>query len=149
MREISGLLALALTTILVGASPHADAAATSAARSKACWATAAEKGLTGAARGRFHKSCVAGPLAASTPTRPIAGDVADKAITQPSGQDREARSRDCAAEADRKAPGDETLRKSTFLACLASAAPAKNTGTPITPPKPTPAKPVLGASPPH
>ena len=148
MREMFGLMAVALVVAALATSPNATASAP-AARSRACWGQAADKGLTGAARRRFHQACLAGPLAASTPTRPIAGDTADKAITQPSGQDRDARSRVCAAQADRKSGGDDNARRSTFMACLASAAPAAATGTPSRNPTPTPAKPVLGASPPH
>jgi hypothetical protein len=148
MREMFSLMAIGLAAASLITTSSA-AGRTPTERSRACSAQATEKKLAGPARTRFRQSCAAGPLAAATPTRPIAGGRAEKAITQPSGQDRDQRSRACAGEADRKSGGDDNRRKSIFMSCLASAAPASATGTPTQAPTPTHELPKLGATPPH
>ncbi len=115
-------------------------------RSKACWTQADQKGLHGAERTRFHKTCLEGALAPASPTHADKGSVSAKAVTAPSGADRTQRSRQCAAEADAKGKTDNE-RKSIRLTCLASASPASSTGTPTQTPKPTPSHDALGTLP--
>jgi len=115
-------------------------------RSNACWAQANQKGLHGAERTSFHKTCLQGALAPSTPTHDDKGSVSAKAVTAPSGADRTQRSRQCAAEADAKGKSDNE-RKSIRLSCLANASPPSSTGTPTKTPKPTPSHDELGTLP--
>jgi hypothetical protein len=115
-------------------------------RSNACWAQATQKGLHGAARTTFHKTCLQGALAPATPTHDDKGSVSAKAITAPSGADRTQRSRQCAAEADAKGKTDNE-RKSIRLTCLANASPPSSTGSPTKSPTPTPSHDELGTLP--
>jgi len=132
--------------LLAAAMPAWSTPTSSTERSNACWAQADQKGLHGAERTTFHKTCLQGALAPATPTHDDKGSVSAKAITSPSGADRTQRSRQCAAEADAKGKTDNE-RKSIRLTCLANASPPSSTGTPTKTPTPTPSHEALGTLP--
>ena len=122
-----GLVVLSVS-LLLGASPAL--ARKPAAESAQCAKSAKGQGLTGAKRSAFVKSCIKGPLAATTPTAPTASSKEAQAITKPSGVDRTTRSQQCGAEANRKGLADKA-RSAFQLSCLATAGPVSEgeTGT--------------------
>ncbi len=126
--------------------PPAWAATSTAMRSRDCWAQADKKGLHGADRTAFHRTCLQGALAPSGPTLADKGSMNASAVTAPSGVDRTQRSRQCAAEADAKGTTDNE-RKSIRLSCMANASPPAATGTPTQPPTPTHSNDTLGTLP--
>jgi hypothetical protein len=132
--------------LAAAAIPAWSTATSTTERSKACWAQADRKGLHGAERTRFHKTCLQGALAPASPTHADKGSVSARAVTAPSGSGWTQRSRQCAAEADAKGKTDNE-RKSIRLSCLANASPVATTGTPTKPPKPTPSHDELGTLP--
>ena len=111
------------------------------AQSTHCSQTAASQGLTGTQRDAFLKSCARGPLAAKTPTAPTASSKEAQAVTKPSGVDRTTRTRQCAAEADRKGLSDKA-RSAYQLSCLATAGPVSEGETGAK--EPHPAKQIKG-----
>jgi hypothetical protein len=133
------------TTLALAAAAAALTAATGAAAATAqsahCNATAREQGLTGARRTAFVRSCLKGPLAASTPTAPTAATKESQAVTKPSGVDRDTRAAQCAAEADRKHLAAQG-RKQFQLSCIATAGPVSEGETATV--QPHPAKQIKG-----
>ena len=138
MRPTSSILALAACAAALTAAPALAKPTRQAAH---CSATATQQGLKGAARTDFLRSCEKGPLAASKPTAPTAPTQESQAVTKPSGVDRSTRTKQCAAEADRKGLADKD-RKAFQLSCLATAGPVSEgeTGTV----QPHPAKQIKG-----
>jgi len=135
-----------ILTVAGLATPVWAVATSTTERSNACWAEANKKGLHGADRTTFHKTCLQGALAPASPTHADKGSVSAKAVTAPSGADRTQRSRQCAAEADAKGKTDNE-RKSIRLSCLANASPPSSTETPTKTAKPTPSHDELGTLP--
>ncbi len=125
------------TALLITAAALATpaAAAKVTAQSAHCSQSAKEQGLAGAQRSAFVKTCLKGPLAASTPTAPTAATKESQAITKPSGVDRTTRTRQCAAEADRKRLAAKE-RKAFQLSCLATAGPVTEGETGTLQPRP-------------
>ncbi len=141
-------MVLAAATSLVAALAAASPAAAITAQSKACWAKADAQHIAKAERAGFHASCVKGALHPGGPTVPTGSTAWSHAVTAPSGETRDARSRRCSAEADKR--GLTSSKREAFrLSCVASAAPAAATGTGTTPPAPSGAKDVIVQHPPQ
>ena len=121
-----GLIVASSLTLGLGST----AVAKTSRQSVSCARSASKEGLTGAQRTTFNKKCMNGPLAAETPTAPTAQSKGAQAVTKPSGVDRTTRTKQCAAEADRKGLTDQN-RKAYQLSCLATAGPVSGgeTGT--------------------
>jgi len=121
MRLIIPMLSLIiLATGSLGAAKPAVAAPSEA--SKDCAAQAAREHLEGQASVDFRAKCMKGPLAARTPTAPTTPGKEAHAITAPSGANRNVRSRQCTAEADKRGLQNQD-RKQYQLSCLATAGP--------------------------
>ncbi len=129
--SLSGLAALSLMA------PQYAVAAQSPA-SQDCAAQADQRHLTGKAADDFHASCMKGPLAAKTPTKPTTPGKEAHAVTAPSGANRNVRSRQCTAEADNQD------RKQFQLSCLATAGPVSEGETHNEAPHPAKAIPGIG-----
>ena len=128
----SGLAALSVS-LLLGAAPAL--ARKPSAQTVQCAKSAKSEGLTGAKRTDFVRTCLKGPLAANTPTAPTASSKEAQAVTKPSGVDRTTRTRQCAAEADRKGLADKA-RSEFQLSCLATAGPVSEGETGVQEPHP-------------
>ena len=126
-------LAVLCASILLGAPPAL--ARKPSAQAADCSRSAKAEGLAGAKRAAFVKSCLRGPLAATTPTAPTAHSKEAQAVTKPSGVDRATRTRQCAAEADRKGLTDKN-RSAFQLSCLATAGPVSEGETGVKEPHP-------------
>ena len=128
----SGLVVLSVS-LLLGASPAL--ARKQSAQAAQCTQSAKAEGLSGAKRTAFVRTCLKGPLAATTPTAPTAASKEAQAVTKPSGVDRATRTRQCAAEADRKGLA-EKARSEFQLSCLATAGPVSEGETGVKEPHP-------------
>lgn len=129
MRHTAAALGLTCASALLAFSA-APAFAKPTAQSTHCAASATEEHLAGAKRTAFLKTCMKGPLAAKAPTAPTDPSKESQAVTKPSGVDRTTRTKQCAAEADKK--GLAGKNRSAFqLSCLATAGPVSEgeTGT--------------------
>jgi hypothetical protein len=144
MRLITPLLSVSfLAAAALGAANHPVAAATPASRD--CAAQAADQHLSGQAAVDFRAKCMKGPLAARTPTAPTTPGKEAHAITAPSGANRNVRSRQCTAEADKRGlKGSD--RKQFQLSCLATAGPVTEGETHNETPKPAKAIPGIGVN---
>ncbi len=121
MRLIVAMLSFSLVAaVSLGAAERAAAAPSEAA--KDCAAQAAHEHLVGRAATDFKASCMKGPLAAKRPTAPSGPGKEAHAITAPSGANRNIRSRQCTAEADKRGLQNQD-RKQFQLSCLATAGP--------------------------
>ncbi len=127
----STILMLTLATCATAGAAGPTLAAT--AQSAHCATSATEQKLTGAQRADFIKACQRGPLAATKPTAPTAASKESQAVTKPSGVDRTTRTRQCAAEADRKGLAAKD-RKAFQLSCLATAGPVSEGETGVVQP---------------
>jgi hypothetical protein len=134
---------MALTAVSLGASKPA-AAATSRA-SKDCAAQAAREHLKGHAATDFRAKCLKGPLAAKTPTEPTTPGEEAHAVTAPSGANRNVRTRECTAEADKRGLTNQD-RKQFQLSCMATAGPVTEGETHNETPKPAKAIPGIGVN---
>ncbi len=113
------------------------------AQSASCAAQADHQSLAGADRQTFLAQCMKGPMVPPKPSMPTRPGSGAQSVVSPSGHDRVVRSRQCAAEADRR--GLKEHERAAFnLACLATAAPVKAVGASKMPTTPTPAKANLG-----
>jgi hypothetical protein len=113
------------------------------AQSASCAAQADHQSLIGADRQTFMAKCLKGPMAPTKPSMPTRPGSGAQSVISPSGHDRAARSKLCAAEADRRGLQDRE-RAAFSLSCLASAAPVRAVGASTTPTKPTEEKANLG-----
>jgi hypothetical protein len=86
-----------------------------------------------------------GVMAPSAAHNPTSRSRSGKAMTAPSGQSPRSRSVTCNQEANRRRLTG-AARQGFRLDCLATAAPASHAGHGAVPPKPTHAKPALGAA---
>ena len=125
-----GLVVLASLPLCAGA-----AQARPSAQSAHCADSAKEKGLTGARRSAFIKTCTRGPLAARAPTARTPASKESQAITKPSGVDRTTRTKQCNDEAARKGLAGKNS-KAFQLSCLATAGPVSEGETGVTLPHP-------------
>lgn len=116
------------------------------AAAKSCPDQADVKHLAGAERDIFLKTCAQGALAPARATAERTNSRSERALTKPSGVDRTVRSKQCSAEARRRRL-DSTKARAFRLACLATAAPVRTTGTEQTAPAPSHAKDDLGVLP--
>jgi len=126
------------------AAPRPAAAAPSAA-ARDCAAQAAHERLAGRAATEFKAKCMKGPLAARTPTAPTSPGKEAHAVTAPSGANRNVRSQQCTAEADKRGLQNQD-RKQFQLSCLATAGPVTEGETHNEPPKPAKAIPGIGVN---
>ena len=113
----------------------APAVAKPTAQTTHCATDATRQNLTGAARAEFIKTCQKGPLVPAKPTGPTAASPEAQAVTKPSGVDRTTRTKQCAAEADKKYLASKA-RKDFQLSCLATAGPVTEAGAGTMQPKP-------------
>jgi hypothetical protein len=115
----------------------------------ACSVQASKKGLTGHRRVAFLKTCKEGALATTKPTLDATTSRSARVITAPSGADRNTRSMQCSAEAQRRHLS-EIKAKEFRLSCMATAGPVQESQDQTQAPKPSPAKPGLDTLPkPH
>jgi hypothetical protein len=138
MLSISSLAALSLVA------PMPAVAAPSAA-SRDCAAQAAHQHLAGHIAAEFKAKCMKGPLAARTPTAPTSPGKEAHAVTAPSGANRNERSQQCTAEADKRGLQNQD-RKQFQLSCLATAGPVTEGETHNETPKPAKAIPGIGVN---
>jgi len=142
MRPIVPMLSvsiLAVSALGVGCRP----AAASTPASRDCAAQAAQQHLTGRAAAIFRAKCMKGPLAARTPTAPTGPGKEAHAVTAPSGANRNVRTRQCTAEADKRGLQNQD-RKQFQLSCMATAGPVTEGETHNETPKPAKAIPGIG-----
>lgn len=127
LNAAASALCVAVACLAAGGAP---ALAKTNPQSQHCAASASRQGLAGAKRTAFLSTCMKGPLAAKTPTAPTAPTKESQAVTKPSGVDRTTRTKQCAAEADRKRLSGKA-RSQFQLSCLATAGPVSEgeTGT--------------------
>jgi hypothetical protein len=140
-----------LTAAVLCAAPLTFLATSATAETKAaaCSVQAHTKKLTGERREAFLKTCKEGALATVKPTLAADAGRSDRAITAPSGADRNKRSAQCSAESVRRHL-PEIKAKEFRLSCLATAGPVQEAQDQTQAPKPAPAKPGLGQLPrPH
>jgi hypothetical protein len=121
------------------------ALAAQSTQSKSCSKMATQQGLTGGARATFRAKCMKGPLVASRPTAPTGPGKEAQAVTKPSGVDRTMRSKQCAAEADKRGLKAKD-RKEFQLSCLATAGPVSESSTQNQAPRPAKAIPGIGVN---
>jgi len=144
MRLIVPILSISMLAVAsVGVANHAVAASTPASRD--CAAQAARQHLTGRAAVDFRATCMKGPLAARTPTAPTSPGEEAHAVTAPSGANRNVRTRQCRAEADKRGLAGSD-RKQFQLSCLATAGPVTEGETHNETPKPAKAIPGIGVN---
>lgn len=125
----SAVLATALAFLLIGP-------AAASVQSQNCATDARAQKLKGAEAKSFIAKCVRGPQASIRPTAPTANNAESKAVVAPSGLDRAARTRQCAASADkRRLTG--AARKDFQLSCIATAGPPAEAETQTKNPKPS------------
>ncbi len=125
---VLGATALAASLAVVAVQPAS--AARRSPQAAHCKALADKGHLQGGKRGESVSACMKGPMAATAPTAPTAGNKESQAVTKPSGVDRATRTKQCNAEADKK--GLAAKERSAFqLSCLATAGPVTEgeTGT--------------------
>ncbi len=144
MRLIVPMMSVSILAVAAfGAANHAVAASTPA--SQDCAAQAAQQHLTGQAAVDFRAKCMKGPLAAKTPTAPTTPGKEAHAVTAPSGANRNVRSRQCTAEADKRGLQGQD-RKQFQLSCLATAGPVTEGETQSETPEPAKAIPGIGVN---
>jgi len=144
MRLIVSMLSVSILGVAtLGVGYRAAAASTPASRD--CAAQAEEQHLSGRAATDFRAKCMKGPLAARTPTAPTSPGKEAHAVTAPSGANRNVRSRECTAEADKRGLQNQD-RKQFQLSCLATAGPVTEGETHNEPPKPAKAIPGIGVN---
>jgi hypothetical protein len=137
MRPAFALLPAAVAALSVYAAPAA-AVSHPTAQSRACTRTADTEHRKGADRARYLKACLRGSAAPLRPTAPTGPGKEARAITAPSGADRNERSAQCSAEADRRGLTEKD-RNAFRLSCLATAGPVSEGETHDQTPKPAPA----------
>ena len=144
MRLIFSMLSAgALMAASLGAVPQVSAAPSPA--SQDCAARAAQQHLSGQASSEFQAKCMKGPLAPGRPTAPTTPGKEAHAITAPSGANRTVRSRQCAAEANKRGLKSPD-RKQFQLSCLATAGPVTEGETHSQTPHPAKAIPGIGVN---
>jgi hypothetical protein len=141
MRVIVPVLSLAALS-LIASTPAVAAPSES---SKECAAQADQQHLAGQAATDFRAKCMKGPLAAQTPTAPTGPGKEAHAVTAPSGANRNVRSRQCTAEADKRGLQNQD-RKQFQLSCLATAGPVSEGETHSETPPPAKAIPGIGVN---
>jgi hypothetical protein len=142
MRPIGPMLSVSILAVAaLGVSQRAVAASTPASRD--CAAQAAHQHLSGRAATDFRAKCMKGPLAVRRPTAPTSPGKEAHAVTAPSGANRNVRSRQCEAEADKRGLAGQD-RKQFQLSCLATAGPVTEGETHNETPKPAKAIPGIG-----
>jgi hypothetical protein len=142
MRLIVPILSFSVLAVAsLGVAEQAAAAPTRA--SQDCATQAAQQHLTGRAAVDFRAKCIKGPLAVRTPTAPTSPGKEAHAVTAPSGANRNIRSRQCLAEADKRGLAGAD-RKQFQLSCLATAGPVTEGETHNEPPHPAKAIPGIG-----
>lgn len=143
---VVAILSAVASIAAVAGLPSAGVAQTGAqsAQMRSCNERAAQRGLAESDREAFMKQCMTGPMPATTSTLTPGARRPTREVTAPSGADRNVRSRQCSAEADRRGLHD-SLRAAFRLKCLATAAPVRNVGTQAHDTAPTAVKPQLGA----
>ena len=129
-------LSLAQST---AASPNAIATMHRGETAGPCSVQARNKRLTGHARSTFLNSCQQGALATTKPTYGAHASPSARVLTAPSGADRNTRSAQCTAEADRRHLS-EIKAKEFRLSCLATAGPVQEGEDQTQAPKPSHAK---------
>jgi hypothetical protein len=144
MRLIVPMLSVALLATLSPILGERAVAAPSEA-SKDCAAQAAQQHLAGQAAADFRSKCMKGPLAARTPTAPTSPGKEAHAVTAPSGANRNVRSRQCTAQADKRGLTGAD-RKQFQLSCLATAGPVTEGETHNEPPHPAKSIPGIGVN---
>jgi hypothetical protein len=144
MRLIVPMLSISVLAALAVVAPRPAVAASSEA-SKDCAAQVEQQHLTGQASDDFRAKCMKGPLAAKRPTAPTTPGKEAHAVTAPSGANRNIRSRQCTAEADKRGLTNQD-RKQFQLSCLATAGPVSEGETHSEPPHPAKAIPGIGVN---
>jgi len=144
MRPIVPMLSISILAVAsLGVAKQAAAASTPA--SQDCAAQADQQHLSGQAAVDFRAKCMKGPLAAKTPTAPTGPGKEAHAITAPSGANRNVRTRQCTAEADKRGLQNQD-RKQFQLSCMATAGPVTEGETHNETPKPAKAIPGIGVN---
>jgi hypothetical protein len=136
--------------ILTAASLCAAAtAAASTPASRECAAQSAQQHLIGKAATDFKAKCMKGPQASTRPLAPSGPGKEAHAVTEPSGVNRNVRSGQCTAQADKRGLHGQA-RKQFQLSCMATAGPVTEGETQTQTPKPAKAIPGIGVNtPPH
>jgi len=144
MRLIVLMLSVSVLAVASQGVPKPAAAASTPA-SRDCATQAEQQHLTGQAADDFRARCMKGPLAVRRPTAPTSPGKEAHAVTAPSGANRNVRSRQCMAEADKRGLTGQD-RKQYQLSCLATAGPVTEGETHNETPKPAKAIPGIGVN---
>jgi hypothetical protein len=142
MSPVAGILCLGVV-LAAASSATPGLAATESPQAKICAKSTQAKSLSGGAKKAFVQKCLHHPMVPQKSDLPKAQTTPAKAVTAPSGADKNVRFAQCSAEGDRRGLTDNA-RNAFRLSCIATAAPVTSIGASNQPPAPNNEKPNLG-----